>query len=325
MASPSVSMLWETVDADAALTCRFGFATADEAARWLAETLSTRYEIELGAVDRLVLSSRNLMAWTVTSEGPLIVKCCVHPEAHPRLRAIAELLAWLARDGFPVSAPIPTPDGELQLECGNLSVGVQRIIAAEMLDTTRLDQAARAGAVLARLHQAMSRYPNADDLDFTPMPALEADVAEWLDKNAPGEPHLRDAVATLRLKATGLDSTGLDSQLIHRDFRAANILWADNDIVAVLDFEQLARGHRVSDVVQAATLLGTHFHNWGPLTPEALDAFLAAYQTQLPFSAKERAWLAVLSLRNAIGFAQQPGPMQEQWVAAAERLAASAW
>ncbi len=323
MAAPIVSMLWESADADTALTRRFGFAGADEATRWLSETLSTRYKIELGSLDRLVISDANLMAWTVTSEGPLIVKSCRYPGVHPRLRAIAELVAWLARDGFPVSAPVPTPDGELQLECGALSVGVQRIITGDMLDTTQLDQATRAGDVLADLHEALARYPGAaDDIDRTPTVPLETDVAQWLEKNSPEEPRVQHALATLQRHTAGLDSAGLDTQLIHLDYRAANILWADNDIAAVLDFEQIVRGYRVSDLANSATLLATHFHNWGPLTAEALDAFLTAYEKRRPLTEKERAWVILLTLRNAIGFAG-PGPMQDQWLTTIERLAAA--
>lgn len=324
MASPSVSMLWETVDAGAALTRRFGFATADDTVRWVAEALASRYKIELRSLDRLVISAGNLMAWTLTSEGPLIVKGCMYPGEHPRLQAIAELLAWLQRDGFPVSALIPTPDGEVQLELGAISVGVQRVIAGDMLEPTRLDQAARAGTTLARLHEAFIRYPRAADLDRRPAPVpFEADVAEWLEKNEPDDPRLQPAFAALQRRAAGLDSAGLDTQLIHLDFRAANILWADGGgVVAVLDFEQIACGYRVSDVVHAATRLGTLFHNWGPLTAEARAAFLAAYQERLPLSEKEQAWLEVLTLREAIGLAR-PGSMQEQWLAAAERLAAN--
>lgn len=324
MAPPSVSMLWESVDADAALTRRFGFVTADDTVRWLAGTLSSRYKIELRSVDRLVISAGNLMAWTLTSEGPLIVKACMYPGEHPRLQAIAELLAWLQRDGFPVSALLPTPDGELQLELDAISVGVQRVFAADMLDPTRLDQVARAGTTLARLHESFIRYPQAADVDRKPAPVpFETDIAGWLEKNTPDDPRLRPAFATLQQRAAGLDSVGLDTQLIHLDFRAANILWADGDIVAVLDFEQIARGYRVADVVHAATRLGTFFHNWGPLTAAARAAFLAGYQKRLPLSEKEWAWIEVLTLLEAVGLAVQPGSMQEQWLAAAERLASN--
>ena len=316
-------MLWESVDAEAALTRRFGFTTVDAAVRWLDETLSSRYKIELGTVDRLVISAGNLMAWTVTSEGPLIVKCCVSPGEHPRLQAIAELLAWLRQEDFPVSAPVPTPDGELQIEAGALSVGVQRVVAGDMLDAGNPDHAARAGTVLARLHELFLRYPRAGDLDRNPTPvALEADIAEWLHKDAPGDPRLQSAVAALRQGAAGLDSSGMGRQLLHLDYRSANILWAGGDIVAVLDFEQIATGYRVADVAQAATLLGTLYHNWGPLSPESLAAFLAAYEQRLPFSGKERAWLSVLTLRKMIGWSANGGPMYERWLALVAHLAA---
>ena len=57
------SMLWEATDAHVALVQRFRFASAEEAARWLADTLLHTYGVQVAAVDRLVISSYNLLAW----------------------------------------------------------------------------------------------------------------------------------------------------------------------------------------------------------------------------------------------------------------------
>ena len=87
---------------------------------------------------------------------------------------------------------------------------------------------------------------------------------------------LHQALAAYPHRIDGGGSTGR-GQLVHNDFRSANILQDGTSIAAVLDFEEVTYRTRVADLAKAPVLLGTRYRDWGP-TPELVrEAFVAAY------------------------------------------------
>lgn len=90
---------------------------------------------------------------------------------------------------------------------------------------------------------------------------------------------------------------------MHRDYRAANLLWHGEKITAILDFDDLRWDYRVNDLAWAAIHLGTRYHHWGPVSDDVHARFLAAYVMQQPLSAAEEAWLPRLMLWHSINLA----------------------
>jgi homoserine kinase type II len=247
-ATPVVSMLWESVDPTAALSERFGFADALSAAGWMGDALLNTWSIAVHDFDRLVISDRNLLAWLTAADRRLIAKLSASPSLFQRLADTATLRMWLQTYGIPVAAPIPTGDGRLQVKLGNVSLGVSPVIVGDLLDVSDAAQVTEAGRMLATLHEALAAYPHRIDA---------------------GRPAGRE-------------------QLVHNDFRSANILRRGTGITAVLDFEDVTYRTRVSDLAKAAVLLGTRYHDWGPTSPVVRDAFVAAYGEQTPLAGIEQ-------------------------------------
>ncbi|HEX3815742.1 MAG TPA: phosphotransferase [Mycobacteriales bacterium] len=307
MTAPELSMLWESTDAETALAQRFRFDTAEIAAHWLTDRMSRGYGVAVTSVDRLVISARSLLAWMSAPDGPLIAKCSVVPGAHRRLAAIGDLLVRLREQGLPVAARLTDRTGAAQVGWEHLSLGVQRVVRGELLDPADHRQAHVAGATLARLHQALAEYPRVAELDSgtarsTPM----SDFDEYL-RSAPADddpPPVAAAIRTLLDRADGLDELGAERQLVHGDFRASNILWDNDGVSAVLDFEEMGRRHRVEDLAQASVLLGTRYHNWAPISAEIRSAFLAGYQELQPLTQHEWDWFPLMMLRHGIGMAR---------------------
>jgi homoserine kinase type II len=321
--APSLTMLWESTDADAALAQRFRFPSAADASRWVTDTLGQAYGLDVVSVDRLVISATNLLGFIQSADGPLLVKCCALPDAHTQLLAQGELLGWLREREIPVSAPVPSRSGAVQVDREHLTLGVQRMIPGTWLDPSVSAQAGAAGEVLADLHQALAGYPHADDVHRTSAPAkLEDAVGKSLQEAGPVEPWRESAIRTLLRGIDGLDSSGLGIQLVHNDFRAANILWHDNRIAAVLDFESLQNAYRIDDLAKTLVFLATIFHHWGPATPAAHAAFLAGYQSRQPLTDQEQAWLPTLILWHTIG-QTRPGPRYQAWLDSIEYLSAA--
>jgi homoserine kinase type II len=250
-ATPELNMLWESVDPGEALTQRFGFADAVSAAGWMGDTLSDIWAIPVDDCDRLVISDRNLLAWITAGDRRLIAKWSVAPERFQRLADTATLIMWLHDKGIPVAAPVPARDGRLRVELDNVSLGVSPVIDGDLLDVKDPAQVAEAGRMLATLHDVMAAYPH----------------------RIGGGPSARD------------------EQLVHNDFRSANVLHDGTSITAVLDFEEVTYRSRVSDLAKATALLGTRFHDWGPTSQLVREAFVGAYCDRAPLTNAEQSRL----------------------------------
>jgi len=292
-------MLWESTDAQVALQQRFRFVSSAQATQWLTGTIANTYAIPVPSVDRLVISADNLLAWVTTADGPLIAKCCAQLTIHTRLARIADLLCWLEAQGLPVSTPLSTTLGARQVRCEHLSLGLQRLIPGEMLEPTDLLQAHSAGAILAQVHHLLSIYPRASDFSSPPphqSPRLDERIVAWAETyvaNSTDPALVAECHALIeQIRTTSLPT--LTEQLVHNDYRAANLLWQAGTLRAVLDFESLSVGNRVNDLAWGAVHLGTRFHHWRPVSAAVHAAFGAGYATILPLSPAEAQWFPLL-------------------------------
>ena len=197
-----------------------------------------------------VSSSAPETCWpgSLTDDRRLIAKWSVYPRLFQRLADTATLIMWLQASGIPVAAPLPARDGRLRVELNNVSLGVCPVIDGDLLDVSDPAQITEAGRMLATLHEALAAYPHRID---------------------------------------GGPSTQTE-QLVHNDFRSANILHDGTGITAVLDFEEVTYRPRVADLAQATVLLGTRYHNWGPTSQPVRQAFVAAYHDQAQLTSAEQ-------------------------------------
>lgn len=247
-ATPQLSMLWESADPGEALSQRFGFADAVSAVGWMGDTLWDTWAITVDDCDRLVISGGNLLAWITADDRRLIAKWSVASKLFQRLADTTTLTMWLHHGGIPVAAPVPARDGRLRVELDNVSLGVFPVIDGDLLDVRDPAQVTEAGRMLATLHDAMAAYP----------------------QHIGGGPPARH------------------EQLVHNDFRSANLLHDGTSITAVLDFEEVTYRSRVSDLAKATALLGTRYHNWGPTSQFVREAFVGAYCDQAPLTNAEQ-------------------------------------
>lgn len=314
-------MLWESVDPQEALTRRFGFTDAGQLADWVATVLADAWGLEAISCDQVVISAGNALVWITSSQGRMIVKWSVVPWMFPRLTNVARLTSWLEGRGLPVSAPLPALSGDLQVELGGFSVGLQPVVEGSMLDADDSAQVHAAGAVLARLHLAMAEYPDHGGLgpggqaESTP---LRTRVDRWI---ASAGDHVAPLAASLRRRLGSLppDTTLPPAQLVHLDFRSSNVLCAGDRIKAILDFEEAGDDFAVYDLAKAAVLLGTRFRHWGPVSSETHDALVAGYQAVRELSCAEAAWLKPLVLWGTLQLVPESDD-PTGWADSAERM-----
>lgn len=296
--APTVEMLWESTDPRVALRDRFGFTDPGVAARWVAGVLANQFGIGAGRCERIVMSDRNAMAWVETSDGQLVAKWSVARDRFRRLAALAELMCWLDVRGLPVSAPIRAADGRPQIEIGDVSLGVQHKVSGTLLDVDDLAQVHAAGATLAHLHSALAAYELAVPDLRAPSRSLREQVIGWLD-SCPGQVPLAARRTLRELLPTAYDDRS-PGQLVHGDYRSANILWSGNEITAVLDFEEARFDHRIVELARSAVLLGTRFHDWGPVSAEVCSTLRAGYESEQPLTPDESMWWDALVLWHSL-------------------------
>lgn len=287
-------LLWEPGDAQHALVQRFGFHSPAAAESWLRTALQAHWNIRLEHCEQIVISASNALAWIQTPTDRLIAKWSAAPESFERLSELAVLTSWLDRQNVPVSAPIAGRDGRGQQEFDGISMGLQHEIAGGLLDVADHRAVYAAGAELARLHDALARYPDVARMaPPRPRPPLPTRITSWLRSDADRLPAAtREALCRL---LTGAPSDPLPApQLVHRDFRAANVLCAGAEVLAIIDFEQAGHDHRILDLAHAAVMLGTRFRDWGPVSAEVKKQFLAGYQSVQSLTATEAAWWPIL-------------------------------
>ena len=147
------------------------------------------------------------------------------------------------------------------------------------------------------------------------MSSLATQIAQWGQQNKVTLTDIRLTTHITRLQelVSQLAATPLATQLVHGDYRAANILWRESDIVAVLDFEEVQWGYRVNDLAWAAVHLGTRYHDWGPIGPEIQQTFLQSYQAAHPLDATEAAWLPALLAWHSLTLTMQTAANQHAY------------
>jgi homoserine kinase type II len=213
------------------------------------------------------------MLWvTSAASDRLLVKVCRLAEAHAWLTARGAMVAWLAGRDVPVATPVRSLDGDQQLLCDGRSVGVQPVLAGELLNTDDLDQVRAAGSILARMHIELAHWPDAGLLvDVLPVAGANR---LWVYRAG----HIDRVPADLqaRLERRIVDLPELPQQPVHADFRGANILYQQREISAVLDFEEARIDAAVVDLAHALCLLGTWYHDWQPISPQASGCFWKA-------------------------------------------------
>lgn len=325
-------MLWESQDPLIVLK-RFGFQTPVQASKWVLDVVTALWDVTPVSCERIVLSSLNALAWLRTNDGKKIAKWSIYKPRFEFLSEVANLTSWLDSQRVPVSAPIPARSGMLKARADDALMELQSVCPGELLDVVDPSQVFDAGATLAELHGALARYPDAgrmmapDDDPTWPLGLAEGDlqgslpgrVDAWLAGHGDKVP----ADLALLLRGHMGDAPVIDRplQLVHNDYRSANVICAGARVRAVLDFEQVGIDHAMVDLASAAVRLGTRFRNWRPTPQKVIRTFLKGYCSSRQLSDVEVGWLPRLLLWQMLEAAANCGWNPDAWIEAATEQA----
>jgi Ser/Thr protein kinase RdoA (MazF antagonist) len=244
-------------------------------------------------------SGRNHNYRVETAPGPLCVRIHRHTRGRERIELGLAALQHAAARGIPVAAPL-TAGGAVLFEVDGRFTSVYPWIEAKSHTRFALERhdAAAVGQVHGRLMRAIESFR---DSALKPATELYWDAERSLSDLARLEAVLRrdgvpgfdsavlltDIAVQRRHIESGVlarpsDFDAIGRQPIHGDIHEGNVLIAsDGTVAAVIDWDMVAIGPPLYEVIRALDF--THALD----DPDALEAYLAAYAAEAPYSAAD--------------------------------------
>ncbi|MFG5723911.1 phosphotransferase [Streptomyces murinus] len=204
-----------------------------------------------------------------------------------RLRRNLAALPVLASYGVPVCAPLPTVHGDVIAEVRGGVYCLFPWSTGEHVRGTDLSQAqtSKLGTHLAGLHTALGRA--ADEAGTAVQKADR--LGDAVSARGGGDTFDRAAGTALEERKILLDKHAHlcpegdvpagPHGWTHGDFQYRNLLWADGELVAVLDWDRLGVRPYAEEVVRTAQV---QFGVDGVFDLERVSAFVAGYRSVIP-------------------------------------------
>jgi len=198
----------------------------------IVDALRKRYQLEVGFAEPL-LGGYDVWAesWRVESDrGPLVVRA---DRSISLLAAswLADVMRRAAEAGVSCCLPLSSSDGAEAFSTGDATVTVRAFVQGCDLDRDDPDQLHAAGAILGLLHAT-----SAAALSARPSPSPWA-ACFWPADHDPSTLHDPELDAWHEGFTYGGDRR-FARGVVHGDFWAGNLLWADGRVAAVIDWSE---------------------------------------------------------------------------------------
>ena len=203
--------------------------------------------------------------WRVeAAAGPLVLRR--YHRAHAAEAAPFEhaLLGYLDGNGWPVAAPLPTPEGETVVRdrAGRWSL-FPFLPGAPLADSPLALQ--RMGALLALLHADLPAWPGGfeqrptfgrvTDLDRYLRTRGKTTLAGLIERLGRGDAARADALRGIRERnVLALDLLGygaLADTVVYYECLGANVLFEGDEVTGILDFDFAHRDARAADIARS--------------------------------------------------------------------------
>lgn len=288
----------------------------------LADVLS-RYAIDTPRVTEKLSSGIVNDNWLVTDSAGARYILRAYRRVRDPERVLFQLRFqdYLREQGYPTAEVIRTADGEPFLTFAGMPWALFVVVEGQEFDFTRLPQAAEAGRRLAEFHEIMAGY----DGPVAPVTAGEAGFSAlgappsshtW-DNSVLGEEH-EDRLGRLfpgpeyagdlgffsdwrrRAAATWPNdrSAALPRVWLHCDYHGRNMLFRDDEMAGLFDFDFVTQGPRVFDVARGLFNFGREKRGSRVIREEFCRAFLDGYETRTPLTDEERGSLGFMAVLN---------------------------
>ena len=221
-----------------------------------------------------------------TAQGNFTLSIC-DEKNEQEIDRLIRLLDWLAECDFPTTRVVPAKDGRPFISYQQKPVYLKTFISGDIVKDLLAQMCFQVGAAMARLHSL--KLPPSLREDLSGNNAFELSVfddflnrgivhpyCDWLEKK-------RDF-----LRAE-LDPS-MERGLIHGDLFWDNMIFANGQLVALLDFEEACWFYRLFDLGMG--IIGCCAPN-GSFSKTAIKGYVAGYQSICPLTDKEKKQLKI--------------------------------
>jgi len=204
-----------------------------------------------------------------------------------------ELIDYLNKHHFPAPCPITKKDGELIIEYENKSGYLRKYDSGQAILEPNLKQVEEFGRTLGWFHSLIEGYRTKHKREHLwDLKATQENFLEVKDSILKSNfPKADDFVAKLEKELFALSfSDRLPKGMIHEDLGRRHVLWQNNKISCILDFDRCYYGQLVLDLGQA--LRGWCFVNdWHQWSNQNLRALLEGYGQKRKLTDLEKEYL----------------------------------
>ncbi len=252
--------------------------------RTLAEIVDDYGLVKLGNAQGIAAGSVNTVYLLETPRGRHLLRID-EVKGELDVKRELELLLFLRKHGFPCPQPVADRRGHYYRLVDGKCYSVYRYVDGNILQPKRLSlaQLEAAGRVLADLHTIGKNYKKCIDNRFS----YERIASLWAEVRDRLPSYFRRIVRTLDDEADYLRhylETKLPKGIIHGDLFNDNLVFKQDKVAVLLDFEAACRGKFIYDLATAVNALCFDGDGY---QLKRFEALLAGYESLRPLSLAE--------------------------------------
>lgn len=242
------------------------------------------YELEKITKIKPVATSGNITFLITTNTGKFILRLCpkgVRRRSKEEILAELEIIDYLLKNGFPAPKPIIKKNGQRVINWENHFGYLKEYIQGKLILNPNLKQVQKFGETVGWLHNLTENYKT--QYQRKHIWDLE-ETKKWFyqDKKKILNSNFKKADKFIAKFEKEINFIFFPSELpkgiIHEDLRKQHILWQDDKIICVLDFDRCYYGFLILDLGQAIRSW-CFSNNWTKWKNENLKSFLTYFLT----------------------------------------------
>ena len=271
-------------------------------------------DYDLGKIKKIkpLATSGNITFLILARTGKFILRLCprgIRWRSKKEILAELELIEYLLKNGFPAPKPVIKRNGQRVINWRNHFGYLKEYCKGKVILKPNLEQIQEFGKVVGWLHSLTENYKTRHqrkhiwDLKETKKWFYQDNKKKILNSNFK---NAEEFIIRFEEEINSISfPSGLPEGMIHEDLRKQHILWRNNKITCVLDFDRCYYGLLILDLGQAIRSW-CFVNNWSKWSNGNLKAFLKGYiiKRKLKNIEKEYLFLAIkfAVLERALSF-----------------------
>jgi Ser/Thr protein kinase RdoA (MazF antagonist) len=232
----------------------------------------------------------------------------------------------LRANGFPTAPVLQTHNRRLFASVEGRQFSLSAFLEGREFDFTSLAQAREAGRRLADFHATAEGYvgpPVGTPIVEIALPSDEHE--ERLRERHRAPEHVDDLAFFSRWRREAARAwppdrlAPLPVAWLHCDYHGRNMVFQDDKLVGLFDFDFVRRGPRTYDVGRSVFNFGRAFRGSTTLREDFVRAFLAGFEAAQPLTGEERRSLPIMAVLNWVPDAAFPAAHQREPKKAGDR------